>query len=117
MDKYLEDYNKILQRAEDYKAYVLEAVVRYIKCVAVNPVHIGNMVYYYVNHNGKDVPAYCYYNDCKQGKTTFLPIYDSENTGEFGWADFKECCRIFDLIKDRLTSNRYTTFRPDELAV
>ena len=117
MEKYIDGYNKIMQQAEDYKATIMESIVSHIKTIAVHPVHIGNMVYYYVNHNGKDVPAYCYYNDYKQGNTTFLPIYDSENTGEFGWTDFSECCRIFDVIRDRLTDHSYTTFRPDELAV
>jgi hypothetical protein len=117
MDKYLEQYQQKMIAVEDFKASTLDSIVTNIKVIAVNPVHIGNMVYYYVNHNGKDVPAYCYYNDYKQGNTTFLPIYDSENTGEFGWTDFSECCRIFDVIRDRLTDHSYTTFRPDELAV
>lgn len=117
MEKYLEQYQQKMIAVEDFKASTLDSIVTNIKVIAVNPVHIGNMVYYYVNHNGKDVPAYCYYNDYKQGNTTFLPIYDSENTGEFGWTDFSECCRIFDVIRDRLTDHSYTTFRPDELAV
>lgn len=117
MEKYLEQYQQKMIAVEDFKASTLDSIVTNIKVIAVNPVHIGNMVYYYVNYNGKDVPAYCYYEDWRKGKRTFYPIYDSENTGEFGWAEFANCCKIFDLILDRLTSHKYTTFRPDELAV
>lgn len=102
MNKFLDDYKQQLANIERFKDSVLDNIVMKIKVLPMKPVHIGNMVYYYVNHNGKDVPAYCYMSDYDENNPQFLPIYDSENTGEFGWSDFEECCRIFDKILEHI---------------
>jgi glyoxylase-like metal-dependent hydrolase (beta-lactamase superfamily II) len=61
------------------------------------------MVYYTCkDENGEEVPAYCYASDYRNGEP-FLPIYDKNNSGVYGWSDFNECCRIFDVIRNKIT--------------
>ena len=57
---------------------------------------IGNMVYGIVN----GVPAYCYFRDYATEREGFLPIWDKENSGEYGWSDFNEVAKIYDMIND-----------------
>ena len=102
MVKLKDQYSGILKTADEFKANAMGSVVNNIKTIATKPVQIGNHWFYYVNHNGKDVPAYCHMNDYNESNPKFLPIYNEDNTGEFGWSDFMECCRIFDLINGRL---------------
>lgn len=102
MGKMYREYNEIIKRVDNFKISTINSVVNNIKTIAAKPIHIGNHWFYYVSHNGKDVPAYCHFRDYNENNSKFLPIYDEDNTGEFGWSDFMECCRIFDLINDRL---------------
>ena len=96
MKKYLEQYKKHIASVESFKQGVLSSVVVWFKAVGGVPLTIGNMVYFYVkDKNGNEVPAYCYLRDFGT-ECTFHPIYDK--TGENGWSDFEECCRIFDVI-------------------
>lgn len=96
---YLEEYQKELKSNKAFKERVMADVVSAIKSIATyGPLHIGNMVYYYIKHNGRDVPAYCYEAQYRNG-CKFMPIYDEDCTCEFGWSAFVDCCRIFDVIK------------------
>lgn len=99
MEKYSDLYKKHLESLRSLEMSIMDSIVIAIKIISVKPLAIGNMEYFYVNENGTDVPAYKY----KNSGDDFLPIYDKDNTGEFGWSDFGECCRIFDVI-------RYTLF-------
>lgn len=98
MIKYKEMYDLSLKHVDDVKRQIMQSVVVAIKTISTKPIRIGNLVFYYVKHDGKDVPAYCYVRDYKENEAKFLPIYDIGNTGEYGWSDFGECCRIFELI-------------------
>jgi hypothetical protein len=100
METYKETYQRIKKLERDFIESALTGVVNIIKTIFVKPVNIGNMVYYYVEYNGREVPAYCYLSDYRKGEYKFEPIYDELGYGEFGWADFEEVARILDLIKD-----------------
>ena len=66
------------------------------------PITIGNMEYSLCeDFRGEVVPAYRYKNDIG-GK--FMPIYDEQGLCEFGWSDFGEVCRIFDVIDKYIES-------------
>ena len=109
MEKYQDIYTKHLESIAALKKHLMDSIVIAIKTISVKPLEIGNMVYYYVDYNGVEVPAYCYKADYDRSKfafkdpTGFLPIYDEHGTGVYGWQDFSECCKIFDMI-------RYTLF-------
>lgn len=108
MEKYSDLYKKHLESLRSLEMSIMDSIVIAIKTISVKPLEIGNMVYYYVDYNGVEVPAYCYKADYDRSKfafkdpAEFLPIYDKDNTGEFGWSDFGECCRIFDVIRHTL---------------
>ena len=97
MENYLISYQSLLESTKIFKKMIMDNVVMWIKAVHAKPITIGNMVYWITSLDGEDVPAYCYLSDFQKGGG-FLPIYDEYNTGEFGWSDFSECCRIFDVI-------------------
>ena len=99
-------YAAALKNLEEVKHNILVSITNNIKCIAAKPIHVGNMWFYFVNYNGEDVPAYCHMNDYDPENPKFLPIYDEENTGEFGWSDFEECCRIFDMINNKLKDTK-----------
>jgi hypothetical protein len=101
MGVYSEMYETALKSVKDARRMILAVVATWIKAVYSKPIIIGNMVYWVIKINGEDVPAYCYLSDYKNGGP-FLPVYDEDNTGEFGWSDFSECCRIFDVICDKI---------------
>lgn len=101
MGVYSEMYETALKSVKDTRRMILAVVATWIKAVYSKPIIIGNMVYWVIKINGEDVPAYCQLNDYKTGGI-FWPIYDEDNTGEFGWSDFSECCRIFDVICDKI---------------
>lgn len=101
MTGYKEEYKERLNLVQYFKENTMDAVVKMIKTISVKPLHIGNHWFFYVKHKGKEVPAYCHQKDYKEG-AKFLPIYDEDNTGKFGWSDFSECCRIFDVIRKHL---------------
>ena len=103
--KHLEEYNKHLASLEEFKRGCMDSIVSMFKTVQMGSLHVGNMVYFYVKYNGRDVPAYCYESDYKKGKG-FLPIYDEENNGEFGFSDFADCCRIFDVIEEKIMNKQ-----------
>lgn len=100
----LETYKKEIGSIEAFKQRAMQHIVSIIKTINVHPLCIGNMMYFYTQYKGKEVPAYCYVSDYKQGgeKAKFLPIYDEDETCEFGWCDFEQCCRIFDVIEKKL---------------
>ena len=103
MGVYSEMYENAVTSTIYTKKAIMNLVVMWLKAVYAKPIIIGNMVYWIVTLDGEDVPAYCYLSDFQKGGG-FLPIYDENNTGEFGWSDFSECCRIFDVILDRITN-------------
>ena len=100
MGIYSKMYENVVTSVIYTKKAIMNLVVMWLKDVESKPIIIGNMVYWVIKINGEDVPAYCYLSDYKNGGP-FLPIYD-DNTGEFGWSDFSECCRIFDVICDKI---------------
>lgn len=102
INKHLEEYERQIKNLNKFKHDIMRSVVTSIKTISVKPLHIGNMVYFYTEHKGEDVPAYCYKSEYEETNPTFLPIYDEDNTLEFGWSDFSECCRIFDVIENTL---------------
>ena len=96
METYLESYKRLKRTEQEFKKSVLNGVVNMIECIHVNPIKIGNMEYSVCKNNrGEKVPAYRYLAD---KDAEFKPIYDEEGMYEFGWTDFEDCCRIFDLI-------------------
>lgn len=101
MDTYIQRYNKALGEFNNAKHEMMNEIVNMIKAKSDKPIHIGNGYYYYVNCNGVDVPAYS--ND--NTNPEFLPIYDEEETYDFGWVRFEECCRLFEVIREKLTEN------------
>lgn len=103
MEKFQDVYAKHLESIKALQASIMDSVVIAIKTISVEPLEIGNMLYYYVEHNGKDVPAYMYKSDkIDNTDSGWLPIYDDQSTYEYGWSDFEECCKIFDMIRHRL---------------
>ena len=102
MERYTDTYAAALQNLIEVKRIIMLSVAYNLKCIAAKPIHIGNHWFYVVNHNGKDVPGYCHQRDYDPSNPKFLPIYDEDNSGEFGWSDFTECCRIFNVIRDNL---------------
>ena len=105
METYNEKYHKILIAFDNAKHAIMGEIVNMIKTIACKPVHIGNMYYYYVRYGDIDVPAYCNERDYNNGYQTFMPIYDENDTGVFGWTNFEECCRIFEAIRRKLLNN------------
>ena len=85
MGVYSEMYGTALKSVKDARKMILAVVAMWIKAVYAKPIIIGNMVYWIVTLDGEDVPAYCYLSDYKNGGP-FLPIYDENNTGLFGWS-------------------------------
>jgi hypothetical protein len=109
MESYSDIYKKHLESLTALEKSIMDSIVIAIKTISVKPLEIGNMVYYYVNDNGVEVPAYCYKGEYdrtifEHKEPTFLPIYDIQGFGEYGWQDFSECCRIFDVIRNKLIS-------------
>ena len=102
----MEQYERVKKTEDEFKRSVLNGIVSILKRVEATPLFIGNMAYYICeDENGEEVPAYCYARDYKNGKP-FLPIYDKNNNGEYGWADFNACCRIFDVIRNKVLTNK-----------
>ena len=99
---YLAAYEHANNEMKRFKDKAMEGIVGLIKVKGDKPIYIGNMIYYHMMHNGKEVPCYCYRCNYTSPKD-FRPIYDEDNTLEFGWHDFEECCRIFDVIHKELT--------------
>ena len=97
---YLAAYEHANNEMKRFKDKTMEGIVGLIKVKGDKPIYIGNMIYYHMMHNGKEVPCYGYRFDTS---VVFHPIYDEDNTLEFGWHDFEECCRIFDVIHKELT--------------
>ena len=97
---YLAAYEHAKNEMKRFKDKAMEGIVGLFKVKGDKPIYIGNMIYYHMMHNGKEVPCYGYRFDTS---VVFHPIYDEDNTLEFGWHDFEECCRIFDVIHKELT--------------
>ena len=105
METYIDRYNKALGVFKQEIHAMMNEIVMMLKTISCEPLHIGNTYYYYVNYNGEDVPAYCSDHDYENGNRTFEPIYDENQTYEFGWIDMQDCCRIFEVIRKRLLNN------------
>lgn len=100
---YTEEYNRVQQRMEDFKNGCLNSVVNLFKTIQMKPIEIGNMVYFICSDVfGNDVPAYCYKSDYKGNEDDFKPIYDRNETHEYGWICFNDVVRILDVIRDRI---------------
>lgn len=99
--KHLEEYRKRMADIADFRSRVVSSVASQIRTLCKEPIVIGNMVYYYMTYKGKEVPAYCYLGEYRNGGS-FNPIYDEDDTQEFGWSNFEDCCRIFDMIEKTL---------------
>ena len=104
---YREEFEKIEKRMSDFKEECLGSVTTLFTNIQMKPLTIGNMVYYIVEYKGRYVPAYCYLQDyerlVKAGKEVeFLPIYDEDETHEFGWICFNDVVRILDVIRERI---------------
>ena len=112
MKKYRGLYEDVLNNFESAKHDIIVNLAHDIKHIASKPIHIGNHWFYVVKENGEDVPAYCHQKYYNPNSPKFKPIYDSKNSGEFGWSDFGECCRIFDSIDGRLKGLAIMTFLP-----
>ena len=84
MITYRQRYENIKKMEADFIEDMLSDMALKIATIWVEPKVIGNMVYYYVEENGKKVPAYCYLSDYKKGEG-FKPIYDRNGRCEFGW--------------------------------
>lgn len=105
MESYFERYERIKKTEDEFKKSVLNDILDILKRVYAKPLFIGNMIFYICNdENGEEVPAYCYARDYENG-APFLPIYDKNNNGEYGWSDFDACCRIFDVIRNKVLNN------------
>lgn len=98
----VELYENALKNLNEVKHNIIVGITSNIKCIAAKPIHIGNYWIFVAKYNGKDVPGYCHQRDYDPNNPKFLPIYDENNRGRFGWSDFAECCQIFDLISERL---------------
>lgn len=94
---YLNLNKKAEEREKAFRNNVLKAVVSLLKTYG-KPLVIGNTAYSVCKFKGRNVPAYL----LNEGSDGFKPIYDEDKTFEFGWASFEECCRIFDVIRNRL---------------
>ena len=98
MEKIITQYQKRLQELENFKQKVMEETAIIIEHVFDEPFVIGNMTYYYgIDQNGNYYVAYL---DSVSGE--FKPIYDKEQTFDYGWADFEQVARILDVINNRL---------------
>lgn len=106
METMKERYKRMLTSFEAQKRSLMDIIVTELKVIALYPLTIGNMVYWVTEYNGEVVPAYCYLTDYKgDGTDKFYPIYnDGQSEEDFGWTDFTECCRIFDVIREKLFS-------------
>lgn len=107
--RFLEEYTEKSARFDTWKEDVEHKVAELLKYHAKKPIVIGNMVYKTIVKGGKDIPAYCYLSDFdprSKHQYVFQPIWDKENMGLFGWSNFEECCRIFDVISNRILNNK-----------
>lgn len=103
-ETYKERYDRLVKTEDDFFNNMSEEIVLMFKTIWLKPIHIGNHWFYYVNHEGEDVPAYCHqsnYDRFDKKHSNFLPIYDKFDTHKFGWSNKKDVVRIFDLIRDR----------------
>lgn len=99
-ETYKERYDRLVKTEDDFFNKMSEEIVFMFKTIWLKPVHIGNHWFYYVNHEGEDVPAYCHQSNYNGDVSNFLPIYDKFNTRKFGWSNKKDVVRIFDLIRN-----------------
>ena len=104
---YTEEYNRVQQRMEDFKRECLGSVSTLFTTIQLKPIEIGNMVYYICKDElGNTVPAYCYKSDYKGNEGDFKPIYDRNETHEYGWICFNDVVRILDVIRDRIMNHK-----------
>ena len=104
---YTEEYGNIQKRMDNFKNQCLVSVVNLFKTIQMKPIEIGNMVYYICkDESGKEVPAYCYKSDYKGNEGDFKPIYDRNETHEFGWICFNDVVRILDVIRERIMNHK-----------
>lgn len=100
MEKYLTRYQNALKQFEEAKRQMMNEIVNLFQTLQINPIAIGNGIYYTCDDfQGRVVPAYL-----DSVSVEFKPIYDEEMTYDFGWADFDQCARLFDVIRERILS-------------
>ena len=97
-----DEYSKKLEEISRLEQEIMSRIVTMIKTIAAKPIHIGNYWYYYCEYKGKEVPAECHETDYRGDNKVFQPIYDEDETYEFGNVKFINCCRVFDVIEERL---------------
>ena len=102
LETYKETYQRIKSIEKQFIENMLNDIVTYFKTIVLKPVIMGNIVYFYCEENNKDVPAYCYLTDYNEGRKEFKPIYDRNNTMEFGWANIECVISILDALKLKL---------------
>lgn len=108
VESYKERYDKIKKQEEQFIDFMFNDIVSFFADVWMKPLTIGNMVYFYTEYNGRYVPAYCYLNDYERGDISWLPIYDENNSGCFGWSNIEEVVRILDVIRDKFYKECFT---------
>lgn len=99
MEKIITQYQKKLQELEEFKANALAYTADMINLhCGDKPLVIGNTSYSCeLSSGGLYIPTYL---DSVSGE--FKPIYDKEQTFDYGWADFDQVARILDVINNRL---------------
>jgi len=98
---YSSTMQKVKELQDNIETKVTEVMIK--AELHLHPKTIGNLDYSVIKEGDKYVPAYRYTRN-KNGD--FVPIYDREHTGEFGWYDFNECCKLFDLILRNITKDK-----------
>lgn len=99
MEKIITQYQEKLKELEDFKQRALEDTAFVLKWVCEKPLVIGNTTYSYAkDENGNLYPTYL-----DSVSREFEPIYDKEQTFEFGWTDFDQVARILDVIRQKLS--------------
>lgn len=89
---YVNDYVRICKLATDFEEQTDRSVGSMIKAISVTPVTIGDMVFFYEDDDdGFPVPT------CKRvdGSECFRSIRKC-------YSDYIECCRIYNLIYNKL---------------
>lgn len=98
---YKEHYENAKKQLEQTREQMLSEIAKRIDKYH-KYINIGNMQYYVCDdpYTHKLTPAYRYLNE----HTEFDPMYDRNQTYDYGWADFESVARLLDLISDFLLS-------------
>ena len=106
---YFHKWYKVLTDNEDKSRKIMDDVVKHIKeKLPIKVIHIGNYYYGIVEYCGHEVPAMAHDRDFKRfGQKSLKPIYDELCTNEFGFTNFLDCCRLFDLITREIDALKF----------